>query len=262
MNLLFRMKNMFVSFLIFFDWWRILFFFRLGNYFIDWKASCSTTRRDQNSDWTSAINSTRWTYDFTFAFFFRCLSKLDFSASETIDADFTDSVSLILHQLQQEQEQQQQQPSHTRLSSSIAISEEDTDGDETDAESIVESLVDQTHRSSTSSVFVPMELSKSIQTDLSFNSKDNISFTKVQPKKIITPIQPATKKRIENPVSVRQTTPTTNPIKRPVVNKKSTPILPIKKTQLNAAQSVTSLQSQSSIKPYNKKNETFLVFLF
>lgn len=197
---------------------------------------------------------------FHFCFFFSRLSKLDFSAPETIDADFTDSVSLILHQLQQEQ--QQQQTSHIRLSSSIAISEEDTDDDETDAESIVESLVDQTRRSSASSVFVPMELSKSIQTDLSFNSKDNISFTKIQPKKITTPIQPATKKRIENPVSVRQTPSTTNPIKRPVVNKKSTPILPIKKTQLNSAQSVTSLQSQSSRKPYKKTKETFLVFLF
>ncbi len=98
-------------------------------------------------------------------------------APETIEVDFTDSVSLILHQLQQEQQIQ------TR-SSSVTISEDETDDEEGDNESIVESTIDeqidQTHHSSSSSVFIPIELTKSIQTDLSFHSNDKISFTKVE----------------------------------------------------------------------------------
>lgn len=185
-------------------------------------------------------------------FLYLSIVELDCLASETIDADFTDSVSLILHQLQQEQKQ-------IRLSSSIIISEEDTDDDEIDAESVVESIVDQTHRSSTSSVFVPpVELSKSIQTDLSFSSKDNISFTKIQSKRT-TPIQPAKKRTTHlsthrvliflfSAVEKRPITPVTNPTKRPIA-KKLTTNLPAKKTPLNSAQSVTSLPSQSSRNP-------------
>jgi len=97
-------------------------------------------------------------------------------APETIEPDFTDSVSLILHQLQQEEKV-------VRGSSSITISEEDSDDDELDNESIIGSTVDEnidkTHHSSSSSIFIPVDLSKSIQTDLSFHSKDNISFTKI-----------------------------------------------------------------------------------
>jgi len=93
-------------------------------------------------------------------------------APETIEADFTDSVYLILRQLQQEEQIKQR-------SSSITISEEDTDDDELDNESVVESIIDKTGHSSSSSVFIPLDLTKSIQTDLSFHSKDNISFTKI-----------------------------------------------------------------------------------
>jgi len=97
---------------------------------------------------------------------------------EIIEADFTDSVSLILHQLQQDQQIE------TR-SSSITISEEDTDEDEEEEnESIVESTtneqIDRTRQSSVSSVFIPIELTKLVQTDLTFHSNDNISFTKVE----------------------------------------------------------------------------------
>ncbi len=102
-------------------------------------------------------------------------------APETIEADFTDSVSLILHQLQQEERIE-------KTSSSTTISEDDTDGDdddELDSESIIESTIDEqtdtTRRSScASSVFIPIDVTKSIQTDLSFNSNDKISFTKVE----------------------------------------------------------------------------------
>jgi hypothetical protein len=97
-------------------------------------------------------------------------------APETIEADFTDSVSLILHQLQQDEKLD-------RHSLSITLSEEDSDDDdddELDTESVVESIMDQTHRSSTSSIIIPLDLTKSIQTDLSFHVNDNISFTKVQ----------------------------------------------------------------------------------
>jgi hypothetical protein len=99
-------------------------------------------------------------------------------APETIEADFTDSVSLILHQLQQEEKLE-------RHPSSIVISEEDTDDDddeddELDTESVVESTINQTPRSSTSSMVMPVDLTKSIQTDLSFHANDNISFTKIQ----------------------------------------------------------------------------------
>jgi hypothetical protein len=100
-------------------------------------------------------------------------------APETIEPDFSDSVSLILHQLQQEQE------TATRASS-VTISDEDTDdNDELDNESVIESIIgeqiDKTrHSSTTSSVFIPIELTKFVQTDLSFHSNDNISFTKVE----------------------------------------------------------------------------------
>jgi len=115
-------------------------------------------------------------------------------ASETIEADFTDSVSLILRQLQQEEEIK-------RRSSSVIISEEDTDDDELDNESVVESTVDEqidkTRHSSSSSVFIPINSTKLIQTDLSFHSKDNISFTKV-----------------DLPTSVNKKKPTIQPIKK------------------------------------------------
>ncbi len=83
---------------------------------------------------------------------------------------------MILHQLQQEQQV------GTRASS-ITISEVDTDdNDEFDNESIIESTtgeqIDKTrHSSTTSSVFIPIELTKFVQTDLSFHTNDNISFT-------------------------------------------------------------------------------------
>lgn len=106
-------------------------------------------------------------------------------APDTIEADFTDSVSLILHQLQQESTRELR-------SSSMVISEEDEeeddddddDGDESDNENAVQSIVDgkvsATSPLSIVSVLTPVELEKSIQTDLSFSSNDNISFTKVE----------------------------------------------------------------------------------
>jgi hypothetical protein len=95
-------------------------------------------------------------------------------APEAIEADFTDSVSLILHQLQQEEKL-------VRNSSSITISEEETDDDDEDdidTESVVESIIDQPPQSSASSIVIPVDLTKSIQTDLSFHANDKISFTK------------------------------------------------------------------------------------
>ncbi|CAF3996248.1 unnamed protein product [Rotaria magnacalcarata] len=201
---------------------------------------------------------------------------------ETIEADFTDSVSLILHQLQQDQNLE------TR-SNSITISEEDTeeeeddddddDDDATDNESIIESTVDerinQSLHSSSSSVFTPIDSGKFVQTDLSFHSNDDISFAKVESsnkqkplanstasinrlginKKIETtnvnkkkPISQSVKKNIEQ----RSVTSLVNTTKRPVnpVTLRNSSIVPPKKLpppriQLNAAHSAISLPSQS-----------------
>lgn len=117
--------------------------------------------------------------------FFFFILRFFHIAPDTIEADFTDSVSLILHQLQQESTRELR-------SSSMVISEEDEeeddddddDGDESDNENAVQSIVDgkvsATSPLSIVSVLTPVELEKSIQTDLSFSSNDNISFTKVE----------------------------------------------------------------------------------
>ncbi|CAF4404106.1 unnamed protein product, partial [Adineta steineri] len=96
---------------------------------------------------------------------------------ETIEADFTDSVSLILHQLQQEQ-----QISLIQSQSSMTISEgsiiddgedDDIDTDDLDNESIAESNIsDQIQIIRRLSSI--NESTKSIQTDLSFDINDNI----------------------------------------------------------------------------------------
>ncbi|CAM4928714.1 unnamed protein product [Rotaria socialis] len=198
---------------------------------------------------------------------------------ETIEADFTDSVSLILHQLQQDQNLE------TR-SNSITISEEDTeeeddDDDVTDNESIVESTVDErineNLHSSSSSVFTPIDSDKFVQTDLSFHSNDNISFAKVESstkqnslanstasinrlgvnKKVETtnvnkkkPISQPVKKNTEQ----RSVASVVNTTKRPVnpVTLRNSSIVPPKKLpppriQLNAAHSAVSLPSQSKL---------------
>lgn len=201
------------------------------------------------------------------------------------EVDFTDSVSLILHQLQQEQK-----PIDIHASS-ITVSEDETDDetDELDNESVVESTtneaVDRTRQSSISSIVTPVDLPKSVQTDLSFSSHDKITFTKDETahnqtksnkkdepvninKKKPTTI-PAAKKRnlitrmlvffqtasfsaIERrPVT---TTTTTTAAKRPVTNivPRKTSTIPSKKgptiakAQLKPAASVASLGSQPS----------------
>ncbi|CAF4491393.1 unnamed protein product [Rotaria sp. Silwood2] len=99
--------------------------------------------------------------------------------SETIEADFTDSVSLILHQLQQEQKTFFDQPSVSITTSEGAIDDDDDDDDddELDIESINESVMSEqiqsAHRLSSM-----INLTKSIQTDLSFDINDNITFVK------------------------------------------------------------------------------------
>ncbi|CAF0888426.1 unnamed protein product [Adineta steineri] len=177
---------------------------------------------------------------------------------ETIEVDFTDSVSLILHQLQQEQQQ------IDRQSSSITISEEETDEetDELDNESVVESTTNEqlnrTRQSSVSSVLIPIELTKFAQTDLTFDSNDNISFTKIDKPKInkkderinITK-KPSAIQHIKKTVERRPIPPPTT-TKRPVTNivPRKPSIIParkgsIPKLKLNSAQSITSLTSQS-----------------
>ncbi|CAF2853006.1 unnamed protein product [Rotaria sp. Silwood2] len=212
-------------------------------------------------------------------------SKLEFQpliideSSETIEADFTDSVSLILHQLQQEQ-------SIETRSSSITISEEDTeeeDDDELDNESIIESKIDEEkdkicHSSTSSSICISIELTKFVQTDLSFHFNDNISFTKIDllnKQKSISnstisinkleinktknqqininkkkPIIQSVKKNIEQ----RPVPSLVNTTKRPITStiSRNKTIIPPKKvpssrTQLNAAKSVASLPSQSKL---------------
>ncbi|CAF3924289.1 unnamed protein product [Rotaria sordida] len=211
-------------------------------------------------------------------------SKLEFQPlttdepSETIEADFTDSVSLILHQLQQEK------PIETR-SSSIIISEEDTeddDDDELDNESIIESTINEKidttcHSSSpSSSICISIESTKFVQTDLSFHSNDNISFTKnelIKKQKSILNLSTSINKleikkkdeqtiinkkkpiiqSIKKNVEQRSIPPLSNTTKRPITStipRKSSIILPKKgppsKIPLNAAQSVTSLSSSQS----------------
>ncbi|CAF1246783.1 unnamed protein product [Adineta steineri] len=96
---------------------------------------------------------------------------------ETIEADFTDSVSLILHQLQQEQQISliQSQSSMTISEGSIVDDDEDDDidTDDLDNESIAESNIsDQIQMIRRLSSI--NESTKSVQTDLSFDINDNI----------------------------------------------------------------------------------------
>ncbi|CAF1214956.1 unnamed protein product [Adineta steineri] len=96
---------------------------------------------------------------------------------ETIEADFTDSVSLILHQLQQEQQISliQSQSSTTISEGSIVDDDEDDDidTDDLDNESIAESNIsDQIQMIRRLSSI--NESTKSVQTDLSFDINDNI----------------------------------------------------------------------------------------
>ena len=169
-------------------------------------------------------------------------------APETIEADFTDSVSLILRQLQQEEKVE-------RRSSSITISEEDSDDDDgMETESVVESIVDQTHRSSISSICLPPDATKCIQTDLSFPTHEQISFSKVQTsipvetkKKLI--VQPTKKPPPVTTVDKRPIAPPANPPKRTIARKPA--IIPAKKgiptkTPLHPTPSVTALPTQSS----------------
>ncbi|CAF4387887.1 unnamed protein product, partial [Rotaria socialis] len=100
-----------------------------------------------------------------------------FSALET---DFTDSVSLILHQLQQEQKAFFSQPSTSTIASEEGTiddeSDDDEDDDDTDgldSESIADSAMSEQVQSIPS-----LPSTKSIQTDLSFDIKDNITFVK------------------------------------------------------------------------------------
>ena len=154
---------------------------------------------------------------------------------------------MILRQLQQEDKLE-------RRPSSMTISEEDSeenDDDGMETESVVESVVDQTHRSSVSSIFIPQDSNKSIQTDLSFPIHEQISFSKIQPtipldnkKKSI--VQP-TRKPTATTNEKRPIASAVNPPKRPIARKPA--MVPVKKgiptkSQLNPKSSITSQSSK------------------
>jgi len=184
--------------------------------------------------------------------------------SETIEADFTASVSLILHQLQQEQRQQEE---ISTRNSSIAISEEETDEDEDeedDEDDEEEEDDDDVETKEPASIVIQsvredvpipiIDRSKSIQTELSFHVQDTISFTKIDPNQKLKPTNknhsdnktanPPGKKNIERrPVvpPAKLTKPTN--LRKPLVPTAKKPVP--SKTQLNPSQSVVSLPSQS-----------------
>ncbi|CAF4599901.1 unnamed protein product, partial [Rotaria magnacalcarata] len=107
------------------------------------------------------------------------MEPLSVTNDESLETDFTDSVSLILHQLQQEQKSLVSQPSTSTIASeegTIDDDEEDDDDDDTDgldSESIADSVMSEQVQSIPS-----LPSTKSIQTDLSFDIKDNITFVK------------------------------------------------------------------------------------
>ncbi|CAF2085137.1 unnamed protein product [Rotaria magnacalcarata] len=107
------------------------------------------------------------------------MEPLSVTNDESLETDFTDSVSLILHQLQQEQKSLVSQPSTSTIASeegTIDDDEEDDDDDDTDgldSESIADSVMSEQAQSIPS-----LPSTKSIQTDLSFDIKDNITFVK------------------------------------------------------------------------------------
>ncbi|CAF0744396.1 unnamed protein product [Adineta ricciae] len=199
---------------------------------------------------------------------------------EPPEVDFTDSVSLILHQLQQEQ-----RPIDTHASS-ITISDDETDDetDELDNESVVESTtneaVNRTRQSSISSIITPIDLPKFVQTDLSFPSQDKITFTKDETTHNQTKLskkdeainvnnkKPTTIPSVKKPIERRPVPTTTNTAKRPVTNivPRKTSTIPSKKgptiakAQLKAASSVASLGSQPklslSLSPSNSLNSS------
>lgn len=139
----------------------------------------------------------------------------------------------------------------------MTVSEVDSDDDDgMETESVIESIVDQTHRSSISSICPPQDLTKCIQTDLSFPIHEQISFSKIQPN--IPPVENK-KKTIVQPTK-KTPTVTTTMEKRPIASPANAPkrtivrkpaIVPAKKgiptkTPLNPTPSVTPLPTQSS----------------
>ncbi|CAF3251921.1 unnamed protein product [Rotaria socialis] len=108
------------------------------------------------------------------------MEPLSVTNDESLETDFTDSVSLILHQLQQEQKAFFSQPSTSTIASEEGTiddeSDDDEDDDDTDgldSESIADSAMSEQVQSIPS-----LPSTKSIQTDLSFDIKDNITFVK------------------------------------------------------------------------------------
>ena len=119
---------------------------------------------------------------------------------------------MILHQLQQE-------PSVETRSSSIAISEEETEEDEdeddeieSDRDSVIESTLNETVQSVTTEVSpipsIAIELSKSVQTDLSFPAYETVALSCIEPPKVTT--------KQDHPVSnAKKTTPMPNKKSKP-----------------------------------------------
>ncbi|UJR32141.1 hypothetical protein I4U23_019608 [Adineta vaga] len=103
--------------------------------------------------------------------------------SETIEADFTDSVSLILHQLQQDEK-----PDFLHSRGSLTISEGSTndDGDDENDDNISDDCDNESIPGSSISERIQIirrslsihESTKSVQTDLSFDINDNMLIMK------------------------------------------------------------------------------------
>ncbi|CAF1318098.1 unnamed protein product [Rotaria sp. Silwood1] len=196
---------------------------------------------------------------------------------ETIESDFTDSVSLILHQLQ---------PSSSIAKSEDAIDEDDDEDDDDDDDDDDELDSESVNESVTSEPIQPIpclsstiDLTKSIQTDLSFDFKDNITFVKnnlLNSKSLsnsntslISSTKSINKSKIniqDNKVNINMRkpsipTPVSGGVKKDVQRKSSIPLtssqnilpktslMPVKKTlsSLNKLSSPSSLGSQSKL---------------
>ena len=100
------------------------------------------------------------------------------AAAEPVEADFTDSVSLILHQLQQEQQTNLLQPRGSlTISEGSANDDDEDDTDDCDSASVAGSGVSERIRISRRSSST-QELTKAVQTDLSFDVNDSTFIVK------------------------------------------------------------------------------------
>ncbi|CAF0765859.1 unnamed protein product [Adineta ricciae] len=183
---------------------------------------------------------------------------------EPIEADFTDSVSLILHQLQQEEK-----PSFRYPRGSLTISEgstnDDDDADTTDdcdSESIAESSVSERMQIIGRALSIEGS-SKCVQTDLSFGINDNtftvinnLSDSNVNKPVIDRPKMTTLNKRLSIPSSVpivkkdsgRKASVTS--LNTSTASTRRTSLIPPKKespsmTRQNSINSIVSISSQS-----------------